>query len=132
MPLETIRKEVEFFRGYGIRMAMDDYGTGSASSGIVLHAPMDEIKLDMGFIRGITEDARKQAMVRSIVEFANSCGMSTCLEGVETEELQNYLRIYRATWFQGYYYSRPIEIRKFREMVQAFGGKRNQKKFSCG
>ena len=119
MPLETIKKEVEFFQGYGIRMAMDDYGTGSASSGIVLHAPMDEIKLDMSFIRGITEDVKKQAMVKSIVEFANSCGMSTCLEGVETEELQNYLRIYQATWFQGYYYSKPIEIGKLWELVQA-------------
>lgn len=118
MPLEAIKREVEFFQGYGIRMAMDDYGTGSASSGIVLHAPMDEIKLDMSFIRGITEDAKKQAMVKSIVEFANSSGMSTCLEGVETEELQNYLRGYQATWFQGYYYSKPIEIRKFRELVQ--------------
>lgn len=44
--------EREEFRG----MAMDDYGTGSASSGIVLYAPMDEIKLDMSFIRGITEE----------------------------------------------------------------------------
>lgn len=119
MPLETIKREVEFFQGYGIRMAMDDYGTGSASSAIVLHAPMDEIKLDMSFIRGITEDTKKQAMVRAIVEFANSSGMSTCLEGVETEELQNYLRKYRATWFQGYYYSKPVEIGKLREMVQA-------------
>ena len=119
MPLETIKREVEFFQGYGIRMAMDDYGTGSASSGIVLHAPMDEIKLDMSFIRGITEDVKKQAMVKSIVEFANSCGMSTCLEGVETEELQNYLRIYQATWFQGYYYSKPIEIGKLWELVRA-------------
>lgn len=118
MPLESIKKEVEFFQGYGIRMAMDDYGTGSASSGIVLHAPMDEIKLDMSFIRGITEDAKKQAMVRSIIEFANSSGMSTCLEGVETEELQNYLRKYQATWFQGYYYSKPIEIGKLRDLVQ--------------
>jgi len=118
MPLEAIKREVEFFQGYGIRMAMDDYGTGSASSGIVLHAPMDEIKLDMSFIRGITEDVKKQAMVRSIVEFANSCGMSTCLEGVETEELQNYLRIYQVTWFQGYYYSKPIEIGKLWELVQ--------------
>ncbi len=57
-------------------------------------------------------------MVRSIVEFANSCGMSTCLEGVETEELQNYLRLYQATWFQGYFYSMPVEIGKLREMVQ--------------
>lgn len=119
MPLEVIKREVEFFQGHGIRMAMDDYGTGSASHGIVLHAPMDEIKLDMSFIRGITEDTKKQAMVKSIVEFANSCGMSTCLEGVETEELQNYLRIYQATWFQGYYYSKPIEVGKLRELVQA-------------
>lgn len=119
MPLDMIKREVEFFQGYGIRMAMDDYGTGSASSGIVLYAPMDEIKLDMSFIRGITEDVKKQAMVRSIVEFANSCGMSTCLEGVETEELQDYLRLYQATWFQGYYYSKPLEIRKLRELVRA-------------
>ena len=118
MPLDVINRELEFLQGYGIRMAMDDYGTGRASSGIVLYAPMDEIKLDMSFIRGITEDAKKQAMVKSIVEFANSCGMSTCLEGVETEELQNYLRLYQATWFQVYFYSRPVEIGKLREMVQ--------------
>lgn len=118
MPLDAIKREVEFFQGYGIRMAMDDYGTGSASSGIVLYAPMDEIKLDMSFIRGITEDVKKQAMVRSIVEFANSSGMSTCLEGVETEELQNYLRRYQATWFQGYYYSKPVEIKKLWELVR--------------
>ncbi len=118
MPLEVIKGEVEFFQKYGIRMAMDDYGTGSASSGIVLHAPMDEIKLDMSFIRGITEDTKKQAMVRSIVDFANSCGMSTCLEGVETEELQDYLRSFNATWFQGYYYSKPLKIERFRELVE--------------
>ena len=57
-----------------------------------------------------------------VVEFANSSGMSTCLEGVETEELQNYLRKYQATWFQGYYSSRPIEIRKFWELVQSGNG----------
>ncbi|MBD5491875.1 MAG: EAL domain-containing protein [Lachnospiraceae bacterium] len=118
MPFDVIKREVEFFQGYGIRMAMDDYGTGSASSGIVLHAPMDEIKLDMSFIRGIAEDAKKQAMVKSIVDFANSSGMSTCLEGVETEELQNYLRQYHATWFQGYYYSKPVEIGKFWEFLR--------------
>lgn len=118
MPLEAIKREVEFFQEYGIRMAMDDYGTGSASSGIVLYAPMDEIKVDMSFIRGITRDKKKQAMVKGIVEFANSCGMSTCLEGVETEELQNYLRLYQATWFQGYFYSKPVEIGKLRELVK--------------
>lgn len=60
----------------------------------------------------------EQRMVIRVVEFANSCGMSTCLEGVETEKLQNYLRLYQATWFQGYFFSKPVEIGKLREMVQ--------------
>lgn len=116
-PIEEIRKEVEFFQSYGIRFAMDDYGTGSASSGIVLHVPMNEIKLDMSFVRGIKDSPKNQAMVKSIVDFANMSGMSTCLEGVETEELQDYLRSYGATWFQGYYYSRPVPIREIEQIL---------------
>ena len=109
-PIETIASEVAFFQSYGIRFAMDDYGTGSASSDIVMKVPMDEIKLDMSFIRGIQENPKNQAMVESIVEFANKSGMTTCLEGVETKDLQDYLRSYGATWFQGYYYSKPVGI----------------------
>ena len=108
---------VEFFQGFGIRLAMDDYGTGSASSSIVMNVPMDEVKLDMSFIRGIVDNPKNQAMVQSIVDFANKIGMSTCLEGVENEELQNYLRGYHATWFQGYYYSKPISIIQMEELI---------------
>ena len=107
-PLERLDSEVQFLHSCGIRVAMDDYGTGSASSNIVMNIPMDEIKIDMSFIRGIIENPKNQAMVRSIVDFANECDMDTCLEGVENEELQDYLREFNATWFQGYYYSRPI------------------------
>ena len=103
-----LESEVEFLHSCGIRVAMDDYGTGSASSNIVMNIPMDEIKIDMSFIRGIIENPKDQAVVRSIVDFANECDMDTCLEGVENEELQDYLREFNATWFQGYYYSRPI------------------------
>ena len=87
---------------------MDDYGTGSASSSIIMAVPMDEIKLDMSFIRGIKSSEKKQAMVKAIVDMANASGMKTCLEGVEDEDLQDYLRKYKATWFQGYYYSKPV------------------------
>ena len=44
--------------------------------------------------------------------------MATCLEGVENEELQNYLRDYNATWFQGYYYAKPLPVRKLEDMVR--------------
>ena len=110
-------EEVLFFQNYGIRVAMDDYGTGRASSNIVMNIPMDEIKIDMSFIRDITDNPKNQAMVRSILYFANKSNMATCLEGVENEELQNYLRDYHATWFQGYYYSKPISIQDLEDML---------------
>lgn len=118
-PLDRLRQQVAFFQSCGIRVAMDDYGTGSASSNIVMDIPMDEIKLDMSFIRGIMDNPRNQAMVRSILYFASKCNMMTCLEGVENEELQDYLRGYHATWFQGYYYSKPLSVRSLENMVRS-------------
>lgn len=116
-PLDKLRQEVEFFQSCGIRVAMDDYGTGSASSDIVMNIPMDEIKIDMSFIRNIMNNPKNQEMVRSILYFAEKSNMATCLEGVENEELQNYLRDYNATWFQGYYYAKPLPLSELEHMV---------------
>ena len=98
---------------------MDDYGTGSASSSIIMNVPMDEIKLDMSFIRNIIGNPKNQEMVRSILQFAQKSNMNTCLEGVENEELQDYLREYNATWFQGYYYAKPLSLELLEDMVKA-------------
>lgn len=117
-PLDVLKKEVCYFQSLGIRVAMDDYGTGSASSNIVMNVPMNEIKIDMSFIRGIIDNPKNQAMVRSILYFADKSNMATCLEGVENEELQNYLRDYNATWFQGYYYSKPIPLNELVKLMK--------------
>ena len=105
MPVSVMEEKLLYLKQHGVRLAMDDYGTGSASSSILLQTPMDEIKIDMSFIRGITDNQTKQALVRSMVDFANKADLKSCLEGVEDEKLQNYLRSFGATWFQGYYYS---------------------------
>lgn len=107
-----------FFQKKGIRFAMDDYGTGSASSNIVMNVPMNEIKIDMSFIRGIMDNPTKQAMVRAILYFASKANMTTCLEGVENEKLQNYLRDYNATWFQGYHYSKPVPRQELEDLLR--------------
>lgn len=109
MPVSVMEEKLLYLKQHGVRLAMDDYGTGSASSSILLQTPMDEIKIDMSFIRGITDNQTKQALVRSMVDFANEADLKSCLEGVEDEKLQNYLRSFGATWFQGYYYSRPVQ-----------------------
>ncbi len=84
---------------------------------MVLQVPVDEIKVDMSFIRGITDNYKQQMMVQTIVSFANSIHLQTCLEGVENEELQDYLRSFGATWFQGYYYSKPVGSGKLEELL---------------
>jgi diguanylate cyclase (GGDEF)-like protein len=117
MPVSVMEEKLLYLKQHGVRLAMDDYGTGSASSSILLQTPMDEIKIDMSFIRGITDNQTKQALVRSMVDFANEADLKSCLEGVEDEKLQNYLRSFGATWFQGYYYSRPVQAAAMKKLL---------------
>ena len=117
MPVSVMEEKLLYLKQHGVRLAMDDYGTGSASSSILLQTPMDEIKIDMSFIRGITDNQTKQALVRSMVDFANEADLKSCLEGVEDEKLQNYLRSFGATWFQGYYYSRPVQAAAMQKLL---------------
>ena len=117
MPVSVMEEKLLYLKQHGVRLAMDDYGTGSASSSILLQTPMDEIKIDMSFIRGITDNQTKQALVHSMVDFANKADLKSCLEGVEDEKLQNYLRSFGATWFQGYYYSRPVQAAAMQKLL---------------
>lgn len=117
MPVSVMEEKLLYLKQHGVRLAMDDYGTGSASSSVLLQTPMDEIKIDMSFIRGITDNQTKQALVRSMVDFANKADLKSCLEGVEDEKLQNYLRPFGATWFQGYYYSRPVQAAAMQKLL---------------
>lgn len=117
MPVSVMEEKLLYLKQHGVRLAMDDYGTGSASSSVLLQTPMDEIKIDMSFIRGITDNQTKQALVRSMVDFANEADLKSCLEGGEDEKLQNYLRSFGATWFQGYYYSRPVQAAAMKKLL---------------
>ena len=117
LPIDVINEEVCFLQQYGIHFAMDDYGTGNASSSIVLGVPMNEIKIDMSFIKGILNNEKQQMLVKNIVNFARSTNMKSCIEGVEDKSLQDYLRSFGATWFQGYYYSKPVGEEQLKKLL---------------
>lgn len=108
LPVSVINERMAVLRGYGIKFAMDDFGTGSVSSAMALEMLIDEIKIDMSFIRKILVNKKNKAIVQSMVDFANAANIKSCLEGVENKALEDYLRTVGATWFQGYYYSRPV------------------------
>lgn len=118
LPLDQLCEEITYFKTLGCRVALDDYGIGSSSSNVVLNVPVDEIKIDMSFIKGIQNNKRQQCLVKSIIDFANAAGLMTCIEGVENEELEAYLKGFGATWFQGYHFSRPVSLAEIKKLLK--------------
>lgn len=114
-----LKKEVAYFHSLGIKIALDDFGTGNSSLSLALALPFDELKVDMSFIKDIREKPQNQAMIQSIVDYANRTDTETCIEGIENADVHNYIIRFGATWHQGYYYSRPVPIEQFEEVVDS-------------
>lgn len=110
---DFLKTEMAFFHARGFKVSLDDFGTGSSSLGLVMELPIDELKVDMSFIKDIQKKRVNQAMVKHIVECANSLGLKTCIEGVENKELSIFLRPNDASYYQGYYYSKPVPAEDF-------------------
>lgn len=116
--LMFLHEEVLFFQSKDIKVALDDFGTGSASLNILLEVPVDEVKVDMTFVRGIQEKPLNQAVVGAIIQCTNQTGIMTCIEGVEDKELMEYLERYHATFYQGYYFAKPVTLEEFMKLVK--------------
>ncbi|MGN0140807.1 MAG: EAL domain-containing protein [Roseburia sp.] len=114
-----LKAEMAFFHSYGIKLALDDFGTGFSSLELLRELPVDELKVDMSFVRDIHNKPVNQAIIQSVVQCANTIGIKTCIEGVEDAHVSEFLRQYDATYYQGYYYSKPVRIEHFEKLVDA-------------
>jgi len=92
----------------GVRIAIDDYGTGYASLSYLKHLPADELKIDRTFVQHLTTDRTDQAIVRSTVNMAHNLGMYVIAEGVEDRATWDLLATLGCDIVQGYYLSRPV------------------------
>ena len=118
LDIQFLRGEVDFFHSQGIKIALDDFGTGNSSLSLALELPFDELKVDMSFIRDIKQKPQNQAMVQSIVDYAKRTNTETCIEGIENKEVSDYIEQFGSTWQQGYYYSKPVPIDRFKEVLR--------------
>lgn len=95
------------------KIALDDFGVGNSNLSYIYDFAINYLKIDKSFISRIGSDALSKNILDAIIEIAQSCGLESCAEGVETEEQVNYLISKGVTYMQGYFYSPPMPIRDF-------------------
>jgi diguanylate cyclase (GGDEF)-like protein len=95
-------------RGLGVRLSLDDFGTGQSSLAYLKRLPLDEVKIDRSFVMGMGEDDDDAAIVRSTIDLARNLGLRVVAEGVETEAVLRELGRLRCDVAQGYHLARPL------------------------
>jgi diguanylate cyclase (GGDEF)-like protein/PAS domain S-box-containing protein len=95
-------------RDLGVRLSVDDFGTGWSTLTKLKELPVQELKIDRSFVSTMAEDDTDRSIVRSILDLAHSLGLTVVAEGVETEEVADLLHDLGCPLVQGYLFSRPI------------------------
>jgi diguanylate cyclase (GGDEF)-like protein/PAS domain S-box-containing protein len=103
----------------GIRLAIDDFGTGHSSLGYLARFPIDIIKIDQSFVRGIEQDPVKSAIVSAVVALSQAIGSTTVVEGVETQPELDQVEKLGCHVAQGFYFARPLPAGAFDELLRA-------------
>ncbi|MGQ4276217.1 putative bifunctional diguanylate cyclase/phosphodiesterase [Pseudidiomarina sp. E22-M8] len=115
--LEQAQQRLAQLRELGVKIALDDYGTGYASLSQLKYLPVDELKLDQSFIRGLKEDRSDRIIVRSTLHLANQLQLTTVAEGVEELSAWRLLQEMGCDTLQGYYFSRPLAAGEFEQWL---------------
>jgi len=107
------RVTLDDLRASGVLVAVDDFGTGYSSLSYVKRLPMDVIKIDREFVRGLPLDQQNAAISSAIVALARSLSLEVIAEGVETESEEEFLRSLGCDIVQGYLHARPMSVEEF-------------------
>jgi EAL domain-containing protein (putative c-di-GMP-specific phosphodiesterase class I) len=98
---------IDTYKQIGFKVAIDDFGAGHSGLDMFARFVPDEIKLDMGLVRGVDRDVRRQAIIKAVVRMCEDLHTLVIAEGIETAEEAAALRGLGVRYHQGYWYARP-------------------------
>lgn len=106
--LEGVIAKINTMRAYGIKVSLDDFGTGFSSLAYLKDLPIDTLKIDKSFIDGIATDASTAIITSSVINMVKQLGVETVAEGVENKEQFEYLKKMNCDNIQGYLLGKPM------------------------
>jgi EAL domain-containing protein (putative c-di-GMP-specific phosphodiesterase class I) len=113
---ETIAK-LTAIQAMGVKVAIDDFGSGYSSLRYLARLPIDTLKIDRSFVTAMAQSPDDMAIVSSIVSLAHGLDLGVVAEGVETAEQRQLLRLLRCDEMQGFLFSRPVAKDEIERML---------------
>ena len=106
-------------RAQGVSVALDDFGTGFSRLAYLKALPLDVLKIDQSFVRGLETDPQDRAIVKTIVDLAENLQLATVAEGVETQAQADVLRAFGVHELQGFLFAKPMPVAEFEPWLAA-------------
>jgi len=116
---ERVIDLLDKIRNRGIRLSLDDFGTGHSSLAYLKRFPIDCVKIDRAFIKDMPENTDDVAIARTIIAMAKALDLTTVAEGVETAAQLASLKNMGCDQIQGYFFSRPLSADDFTAFYRA-------------
>jgi len=115
--VEDIIAKMTILKARGVGFSLDDFGTGYSSLSYLKRLPLDQLKIDQGFVRDILIDTDDAAIAKMVIALGASMGLAVIAEGVETEAQRDFLARHGCDAYQGYLFSRPLALEAFEAFV---------------
>jgi diguanylate cyclase (GGDEF)-like protein len=116
---DEITARLRELRALGVKLALDDFGSGYSSLGYLQKLPFDKLKIDRSFVLGLNESANGGVIIQAIVTLGRALGMGVVIEGVETEEQRVLLHLAGCSEMQGYLFAKPTAAADIDRLIQA-------------
>ena len=116
--MESAAQMLRELKSLGVRLSVDDFGTGHSSLSYLKRFATDTLKIDQSFVRDITTDPDDALIARTIIGMAHNLGMKVIAEGVETEAQMAFLARNGCDEMQGYYYSKPLPVEAYAALLE--------------